>query len=83
MFCETRSSSAGERYEGVKRNMKDMIINNFIGGIAWALGATVGLSIIFAIFGIIVKNINLVPVVGNFASQIITFVLQNNPHLVK
>jgi len=30
-----------EKYERVKRHLKDIILNNFLGGIAWGLGATV------------------------------------------
>lgn len=72
-----------EKYEGVKRSFKDIIFNNFVGGIAWGLGATVGVSIIIAILSLILRNINLVPFVGNFVSQITNYVLQNNPQLVK
>ena len=72
-----------EKYEGVKRHLKDIIFNNFLGGIAWGLGATVGVSIVIAILSLILKNINLVPFVGNFVSQITNYVLQNNPQLIK
>lgn len=72
-----------EKYEGVERHLKDTILNNFLGGIAWGLGATVGVSIVIAILGLILKNINLVPFIGNFVSQITNYVLQNNPQLVK
>lgn len=70
-------------HEAIHKNRKEIIINNFIGGVAWGLGATVGLSIVIAILGIILSKINLIPIVGEFVSQITTFVLQNNPHLLK
>ena len=63
-----------------KLSRKEIILNNFFGGIAWALGATVGLSFIFTLLGILAKNVNLVPFVGSFVSQIINFVLANNPN---
>ena len=72
-----------EKYERVRRSFKDIIFNNFVGGIAWGLGATVGVSIVIAILSLILKNINLVPFVGNFVSQITNYVLQNNPQLIK
>lgn len=72
-----------EKYEKVKRPLKDIIFNNFVGGIAWGLGATVGVSIVIAILSLISKNINLVPFIGNFVSQITNYVLQNNPQLIK
>lgn len=70
-------------HEAIHKNRKEIIINNFIGGISWGLGATIGFSVIFGILGIILKKINLIPIIGNFVSQITSFVLQNNPHLLK
>lgn len=64
-----------------KLSKKEIILNNFFGGIAWALGATVGLSLIFTLLGILAKNVNLVPIIGSFVSQVIDFVLANNPNL--
>ena len=72
-----------EKYEGVRKHMKDMIFNNFAGGIAWGLGATVGVSIVIAVLGLILKSINLVPFIGNFVAQVTNYVLQNNPQLIK
>lgn len=60
---------------------KQIIINNFFGGIAWALGATVGLSFIFILLSIIAKEVNLVPVVGSFVSQVINYILATNPNV--
>lgn len=61
-----------------KLTRKEIVINNFFGGIAWALGATVGLSLIFTLLGILAKNVNLVPFIGSFVSQVINFILANN-----
>lgn len=69
--------------EKANSKLKQMIVNNFIGGIAWGVGVSIGLSLIIPIMGIIFSKINLIPVVGDFVSQITSFVLQNNPHLVK
>ena len=74
-----------KKYEQVntKLSLHEIIINNFIGGIAWALGATVGISIIFTILGIIAQQINLVPIVGSFVSHIIDFILATNSNFKK
>lgn len=72
-----------EQHESLHRNKKEIVINNFIGGLAWAVGATVGLAIIVAILGLIVKNINLVPFVGNFIADIINFIIDKRPDLVR
>ena len=74
-----------QRYEMASRPlpMKKIILNNFIGGIAWAIGATVGLAIFFAIISIVAKNINFVPIVGSFISDVLNFILATNPNLQK
>lgn len=61
--------------------VKEILFNNFIGGISWALGATVGISLLFALLALIAKQVNLVPIFGSFVSNIITFVLNNNQML--
>lgn len=70
-------------YEKASRDLpfKKLLWNNFIAGIAWALGATVGLSIIIALLTLISKNINFVPIVGTFISEVINFILKTNPNL--
>ncbi len=70
-------------HENVKQSRKNLIINNFIGGLFWALGATVGLAIIVTILGLILQNINLVPFVGNFIADIINFIIDKRPDLVR
>lgn len=67
----------------LKLSKKQIITNNFIGGLSWALGATVGISVIFTVLTLISKSINLVPVVGSFVSDVIDFVLRVNPNLRK
>ena len=71
-----------EKYEQVNMSHKRIFFNNFIGGIAWALGVTVGLALIITILTLILKNINLIPVVGNFVSDVIKFVIQKNQNLL-
>jgi hypothetical protein len=71
-----------ERHEQIHKSFKQIFINNFFGGIAWALGATIGLSIIVALLGLIASKINLVPFVGNFVAGVIDFVINKNPHLL-
>lgn len=70
-----------EKQEAVHKNKKELFINNFIGGVAWGLGATVGLALVLTMLGIVVKQINLVPFVGSFVADVVNFVLSNNPEL--
>lgn len=70
-------------HERIHGKIKQIVVNNFVGGISWGLGATVGVSIVLAVFGLILSKINLIPFIGDFVSQVTSFVLQNNPHLLK
>ena len=64
-----------------KLSRSEIIINNFLGGISWGLGATVGLSLFFVLLGVIAKEVNLVPVVGSFVSQVINYILATNHNI--
>jgi hypothetical protein len=66
-----------------KKRRHQIFIDNFLGGLAWALGATVGLAIIVTLLGFILKNINLVPFVGSFVTDVINFVISKNPQLLQ
>ena len=61
----------------------EILLNNFIGGVAWGLGATVGLAMFFAVLTLVANNMNFVPVVGSFVSDIINFILATNPNVGK
>ncbi len=71
----------GHNYNNIYRGRKEMMFNNFLGGITWALGATIGLSIVIFVFGFLAKNINIIPFIGEFISNVMTYVLQHNPQL--
>jgi hypothetical protein len=71
-----------ENYERTKGSRIQIFINNFIGGIAWALGATVGLALIVGVLTLILKNVNLIPVVGSFIADTIKFIITKNPNLL-
>jgi hypothetical protein len=70
-----------EKHELVYRGKRQMMLNNFLGGIAWALGATVGLSLIIGVLTLIAKQVDLIPIVGSFVSEIIDYVLNYNRSL--
>ncbi|HSW96728.1 MAG TPA: DUF5665 domain-containing protein [Candidatus Saccharimonadales bacterium] len=61
-----------------KKKRKEILIDNFLGGIAWGLGASIGVSIILAILGFIASKINLVPVIGTFVANILDVVLKTS-----
>ncbi|MBI4058041.1 hypothetical protein HY405_01880 [Candidatus Microgenomates bacterium] len=72
-----------EPHEKVYRRKRDIILHNFLGGIAWGLGASVGLSIVLAIFGFFFSRIDLIPIVGDFISQVAVYISNSRPNLVQ
>ena len=67
-----------ERYEQIHRDWKQMMWDNFLGGISWGLGATVGAAIILALLTFVLKQVNFVPLIGNFAAQVSTYIPQKH-----
>jgi len=67
-----------EKYENVTKSKKRIFINNLIGGIAWGIGATIGASVLLAVLAFLLGSLDVVPVVGNFVSQVSVFVEQQN-----
>jgi len=66
-----------------KKSLKHELFVKFLQGIAFGLGTTIGVSVVLTLLGFLIKQVNLIPVIGGFVSQILNFVLQNNPNLVK
>lgn len=70
-----------EPHDRIYRSKKSMMFNNFLGGISWGLGVTVGLSIIIAILSFIGSKVNFIPVIGGFIAQIVNYVATSGNHL--
>ena len=66
-----------------KINFKNIFATNFLGGIAWGLGATVGLAVILTLLGLFINKLNLVPIVGSFLADLLSPVLQKSPQMLK
>lgn len=72
-----------QNYDNVTLSRRKIIVNNFLGGISWGLGTTIGLSIFLAAVGIIVSRIDLIPIIGDWVSQIINSTVSKNPALLR
>ncbi|MBI2591016.1 MAG: hypothetical protein HYW33_04100 [Candidatus Blackburnbacteria bacterium] len=70
-----------EPNERVHRSIGKIIWNNFWGGIAWGLGVTVGLSILFGAIGFLGSKVNWVPVIGKFVQQVTQYAEGNRPRI--
>lgn len=58
------------QHENIYRGMKKMLYHNFLGGIAWGLGASLGVTIILALLGFLLASVDFVPVIGDFFTQV-------------
>jgi len=67
-----------ESKDKVYRSRKKIIFDNFLGGIAWSVGAWIGTTIILALLAYILSRINLIPIIGDFVSQISKYVVTTN-----
>ncbi|TXG76487.1 hypothetical protein E6Q11_04480 [Candidatus Dojkabacteria bacterium] len=74
---------AEEKYDHVKRSRKEIISNNFLGGLAWGIGVTIGLAIFLAILAFIASRVDTVPLVGNYISDILNYLLQNGAQYIQ
>ncbi|MBP9758839.1 hypothetical protein KBD45_04020 [Candidatus Dojkabacteria bacterium] len=54
----------GDRYDDVKRSRKEIIFNNFIGGVSWAIGTIVGAGLFLAILGLVITKLENVDLIG-------------------
>ncbi|MEK7186048.1 MAG: DUF5665 domain-containing protein [Patescibacteria group bacterium] len=74
------------RFQQATKAVRDILINNFLGGLAWAVGVTIGFSLIIFLLTTVLKNVNWIPFIGDFLSNLTSYVLSNlqtNPQLVK
>lgn len=66
------------QHENVYRGTKKMVYHNFLGGIAWGLGASFGASIFLALIAFFLSQVDFVPIVGDFFQQVSEYI-QSRP----
>lgn len=72
---------AEEPADRINRPLGKMMWHNFMGGIAWGLGVTLGLSILFGTLGYLGSKVDWVPVIGKFFSDVTKSIEQNRPQI--
>lgn len=65
-----------EPVERIHRPLKQMLLHNFLGGIAWGLGATLGLALIIAIATFVIRQAGGLPL-GEWFANIAESTVQN------
>lgn len=64
--------------ENVYKSRNKMLLDNFLGGIVWALGVWVGTTVIIAIIVYFLSHINFIPIVGSFVASVMKYVANAN-----
>ena len=59
-----------EKKDKVYRGQLKMILDNFLGGIAWSFGMWIGTTVILILSFYFLSKINFVPIIGDFVSQV-------------
>jgi len=68
-----------QQYETVTSSSKGKILlNNFLGGIAWGMGTIVGITLLAVILSFLGKNVNLIPYIGDFIAEILKYLQLKN-----
>lgn len=71
-------SALTENNELLKKLIKTKSLSyRFLMGLAYGLGATLGVAVLLAIVGFILSKIQLVPVIGGWLSEVINAALSN------
>lgn len=54
-----------------KVDLRKVFLKNFVAGIAWGIGASIGLSLIFTLSTAILRWVGGLPIVGSFLADVI------------
>lgn len=68
---EEKAGDGSEKYLKPMLSRKQIMVNNFLGGLTWAIGSIVGLAIIAAILGFILNAVNFNLILGDWLGGII------------
>ncbi|KKS65347.1 hypothetical protein A3A14_02695 [Candidatus Daviesbacteria bacterium RIFCSPLOWO2_01_FULL_43_38] len=61
------------------RERREIMLANFLGGLAWGFGTVIGATVVVALLLWIMQVVNIVPFVGDFVSGIVEVVNKGQP----
>jgi hypothetical protein len=66
-----------QRYLQILDNPRRFLLYSFLNGIAGGLGRTIGATVVIAILAFILSKVQLVPIIGEWVSEIVAIVREN------
>ncbi|HEY5601201.1 MAG TPA: DUF5665 domain-containing protein [Patescibacteria group bacterium] len=61
----------GDKSERVYKSRSRLILDNFLGGIAWSLGTFIGFGAVAVVIGYFLSQVNLIPIIGSWVADIL------------
>ena len=62
-----------EEHLRIYKKKRHIMLDNFLGGIAWGLGTVVGISLIAVILGFLISKIDLIPIIGDWLANVLRY----------
>lgn len=70
-MAEEKVGSGATNYLKPTLPKRQIMVNNFLGGLTWALGSVIGLAIIATVLGFILNTVNFNLILGDWLGGII------------
>lgn len=65
-----KNKTEQEPYTKIYRDKKTILLNNFLGGIAWGVGTVIGATIIVGLIGMFLSRAEEIPFVGDIIENV-------------
>ena len=68
--------TAGRGHSRVHISAGKIILNNFLGGLAWGFGTVLGATVVVGLVVLLLSKLNSIPIIGDFFSSILQAIQQ-------
>lgn len=76
-MAEDKEKIVEKRYIETDTSTRKHFIVGFMGGLGWALGASIGTAIVAYALSLVIKRLDLIPFFGQFIADVIRSAQQN------
>lgn len=70
-----------EKHQMVEKSKKDIMLNNFLGGIAWGVGIMLGATVVIGLIALVLQQMSWVPIIGDTFLAISQYIQQNSQNI--